>query len=407
MQEVSDGPISFFLPLEPLSYHMEIVRHLQEQECDLWKWFAADRSRQQASEAVRLELLKSTYRIESQVNTSLYTAVEEVSKTLGLDMPVTCYQSQGSGGMNASLAYLPGEAHIVFVGPVLSALTALELRSLLGHELAHFALLDRWPDYLIASQLLAAMTNDAAVQSSHVNSARFFKLYTEVYSDRGSYLASRDLGAVITTLVKAETGMTEVSADSYLRQSDEIFQKGHPCTEGVTHPEMFIRAKALSQWVREPETAAGQIRQIIEGPLALEELDLLAQQRLSSLTRRLIDAVLKPAWIRTESMLGHAKLFFDDYKPGTETDVDLAADLRCDDAKTRDYFCYILLDFASADRDLEEAPLAAALLLSDELGLGERFRQLAAKELNLRKKQIQTLETDAGRIVAQASEGEG
>ena len=85
----------------------------------------------------------------------------------------------------------------------------------------------------------------------------------------------------------------------------------------------------------------------------------------------------------------------------------MAADLRCDDAKTRDYFCYILLDFASADRDLEEAPLAAALLLSDELGLGERFRQLAAKELNLRKKQIQTLETDAGRIVAQAAEGEG
>ena len=58
----------------------------------------------------------------------------------------------------------------------------------------------------------------------------------------------------------------------------------------------------------------------------------------------------------------------------------------------------------AADRDLEEAPLAAALLLSEDLGLGERFRQLAAKELNLRKKVLAALEADAGKIVAKASE---
>ena len=74
-------------------------------------------------------------------------------------------------------------------------LSEAETRGVLGHEMTHFALLDHWPDYRIASQLLDAMANNVAAHPSHVASARIFKLYTEVYCDRGGYLATRNLGA--------------------------------------------------------------------------------------------------------------------------------------------------------------------------------------------------------------------
>ena len=94
-----------------------------------------------------------------------------------------------------------------------------------------------------------------------------------------------------------------------------------------------------------------------------------------ALTRRLIEAFLRPNWLRTDPMLAHARLFSDDFAVEPAADGALAADLRAGDAKMHDYYCYVLLDFAVADRDLEEAPLAAALILGDDLGLGDRFRQ--------------------------------
>lgn len=392
------------MPLEPLSYHVEIVHYLQDRESELWKWFAADRLRGQQNEAVRLDLLKTTYRIERENNAQLYDSAYAVGKALGLKVPLTFYQSQHAGGLNAALAYMPGEAHIIFAGQVLSALSDSELRCVLGHELTHFSLLDGWPDYLIATQLLAALTNDATAQPVHAASARLLKLYTEVYCDRGAFRAVGDLAAAITALVKIETGITDVSADSYLRQTAEVFAKGHPRAEGMTHPETFIRARALQLWAEQPKTAASQISQIIEGPPSLEELDLLGQEKVSGLTRRLIATYLRPSWLQTDPTLAHARLFFDDFTPRSTTDPVLPDDLHGADAKLRDYYCYVLLDFAVADRDLEDAPLAAALLLSDELGLGERFRQIAAKELNLRKKQLDALETDASKIIAKAQE---
>ncbi len=394
------------LPLEPLLYHTEMVRYLQTHEADLWKWFSTDRLRTEQNEAVRLDLLKSTYRIERDASPAIYEAADEVAAKLKVQAPVTFYQCQAGGALNASLAYMPGEVHVVLVGHVASTLTPVELRGVMGHELAHFTLLDGWREYMVASQILAAMTNDAAADSSHHASARLFRLYSEVYSDRGSYLATGDAGATITALVKLETGSTEVTAESYLRQADEIFAKGNPHAEGVTHPEIFIRAKAVKLWADQSQTAAMEIAALIEGPLALADLDLLGQLKLSALTRRLIERFLQPKWLQTEPILAHAKLFFDDFQPLPVQDKALADELKDAEDRLRDYYCYVLLDFAAADRDLEEAPLAAALLTSDELGMGERFRQLAGKELNIRKKQLAALEADASKIVTRAAEGD-
>ena len=60
----------------------------------------------------------------------------------------------------------------------------------------------------------------------------------------------------------------------------------------------------------------------------------------------------------------------------------------------QDYYGYILLDFVTADRDLEELPLAAALVLAEKLGLKDRFTEIAKRELRLRKKQLETIDQD-------------
>jgi Zn-dependent protease with chaperone function len=392
------------LPVAPLPYHVEVVRHLEGQEADLWKWFSADGLREEQAEAVRLELLKSTYRLEPDAHPALHAAAREVASRLGLDGPVALYQAQGATGPNASLAYLPGEPHVVLHGPVGDRLGPPELRAVLGHELAHFLLLDRWAEFRVATHLLAAMVADEAAEPAHAVTARRFALYTEVYCDRAAHLAcGGDLFAAVSALVKIGTGIGEVSAESYLRQADEIFGKEGPRTEGVTHPETFVRARAMRLWAESPGLGAEELREVIEGRMALAELDLLGQLAVSGLTRRLIGALLRSAWLQTEPLLAHARLFFDDFAPSGAPDPTLGAALAAGDEKLLDYGCYVLLDFAAADRDLEDAPLAAALLLADELAVGERFRKIAAKELGLKKKQLEALDAGAADLVARAA----
>ena len=144
---------------------------------------------------------------------------------------------------------------------------------------------------------------------------------------------------------------------------------------------------------------------MIEGTLALDRLDLLGQRKVADKTRRLLDHLLAPRWFQSEATLAHARLFFDDFEPGDGSDDDvkkLTADLRTDDEGLRDYFCYVLLDFAAVDRDMEDVPLAAALVMSRKLGIEERFAELAHKELAIPKKQVARAQKDAEATVAKA-----
>ena len=240
---------------------------------------------------------------------------------------------------------------------------------------------------------------------AHFASARLLRLYNEVFCDRASYFVTGDLNVVISMLVKVHTGVQEVNPESYLRQAEEIFARGPTATKELTHPEVFIRARSLQLWSEGQSDVNAQVREMIEGKPGIDELDLLTQQQVVIGTRRLIDALLCHKWFQTDLVLAHARLYFEDYvpPPAELRDGELANFVSTAPDSLRDYWCFALLDFATADRDLDEAPLAKALQLADQLDIKTRFMELTRQELRLRKNQIEKIEQQKEKIVADAS----
>lgn len=393
------------LELKPLPYHEVLRDYLRAEEADVWHWYASNKVRDEQAEAVRFELLKSTYRVEREAQPETYGKVEEVARRLGLDVPVTVYQAQNPQGFNASLAYVPGEVHVVLHGPVSAKLTDAEFRALLAHELSHFLLWRSWDgQYLVTEQILSALTRDPLADTPHFASARLFALYNEVFCDRGALLVAGDPMVVISMLLKVETHLDEVSPESYLRQAEEVFGHAGAKTAGLSHPEAFIRARAVKLWADHDPQADRKVQEMLEGRLELKALDLLAQRKVAGLTRRLLDVLLSRRWMQSELVLAHARLFFEDYVPPEDLleDPALAEDLRTDDGPMQDYYGYVLLDFVTADRNLEELPLAAALVLAEKLGLKERLTEIAKRELRLRKKQLETIDRDKEELLNKA-----
>jgi hypothetical protein len=393
--------------LEPMPYHIELRDYLKSQERDLWNWFASARAQADYTENLRMELLKSTYRLNTESHPDLFQIVEAVKSRLQLDIPVTIYQAQNAPQPDAALCFIPGEGHVVFSGPILSLLNAEEIKSVLGHELAHYFLW-QWEsgELHITDRLIQAAACDPRAAASHEQTARRFQLYTEIFADRGSLWVTSDVNPVIAMLVKIQTGLTQVSAPAYLKQAEEIFSRNNIITEGTSHPEVFIRTRALSLWQQQRHDAHPHITRMIEGADAIDNLDLIGQMRMVKSTRRLLQYFLRHKWFQTPAVLGHAKLFFDDFRPAA-VKAPLTPDaFTSDDSRTREYLCYVLLDFVTADTELDDMPLMAALELSGQLGFDAQFEKLAAKELKLKIRDVRKLKEQAAEMLAKAKVAE-
>lgn len=177
--------------LEPLPYQRAMVEYLRRQEAAIWDSFASQRARQEEADAVRFDLLQSTYRLDRQIEPRLYRIAEQAAARLALQLPITIYQAHDPQGTNACLAYLPDEAHLVLHGDLAARLDEVELGALFGHELSHWQLRQGWDgQYLVADQVLAALANDSQAQPAHFATARRFRLHTEICCDRGACQAA-------------------------------------------------------------------------------------------------------------------------------------------------------------------------------------------------------------------------
>jgi Zn-dependent protease with chaperone function len=390
--------------LLPLPYHEALADYLKTEEPETWGWFDSAEVKSEFAETLRVDLLRQTYRLDPAAHPELFAALGDAQTKLGVQSPVTVYQSQTNQQLNAALYHLPGEAHIVFEGAMLQLLTPAELRAVLGHELAHHVLWSGTGRVLLADRILQAMAADPRAQPSHFESFRLMRLYTEIYADRGSLRVTGDPAVVISALVKIATGLAQVDPASYVRQAEEIFARAKVKTEGISHPEAFIRARAVMLWAENAPNLEQEIARMIEGDRSLDKLDLLGQHRLTALTRRWLQLFLRPAWFRTDTVRGQVRLLFPDFDFAVEDHRDdaLLAELREASISVRDYFCYLLLDFSAVDAELETEPLKAAFVLATALGWDERLEALVVKELKVKKREAQKLRAEARTAAAEA-----
>lgn len=373
--------------LEPLGYHRAIVDHLRTCEPEIWAWGSSQGTRQEQIEEMRAYLLRETYRLDVAAHADVHADCAAVLEKLEIDAPVTLYQA-ADGTMNAALCFVPGEIHLLFHGPILEKLSREERIALLGHELAHYRL---WSidggAYHAATTILDHALAYPGAAPSHIETARLFRLHTELYADRGGAVAANAPGPAIATLVKTMTGLTAVDADAYLRQAAEV-EQGTGASQGETHPEIFLRAQALDRWWRGDAELDGWIERKIRGPLSIAALDLPRQHEATAITRGFLTRLAGDPSADPEATGNLMRRYFPDWRPGEPAigDAELAEDRL--DGSFREYLVSLSLDVAMADPEGRDAMLTAGARLAGSYGASEAFKAALKRDLKFTKAAI-------------------
>ena len=377
--------------LQPLAYHLAVVDYLKRNEPEVWEWASSYKAREEHAAEVRAHLLRETYRLSVEGHPEVHASLQLAMQRLRIDVPATIYQS-GASGMNASLLYLPGEVHVVLQGPVLERLSAEDLQALFGHELAHYVLWSRDGGiFHAADRILNDALADSGASASHYETARRYGLYTELFADRGAAIAVASPAPAVTTLVKVETGILTADAASYLDQAVEVDCQKSGATQAHSHPEVFIRARALDLWWRGDDSLEVWLRRKVEGPLALGQLDLPGQMRLQVLTRGFLALFLADEALRSDVVVNQVRTLFADWSP-QESPADLA-ELGQDhvDDSVRSYLNALMLDLALADADTGDATLLAAARMATRLGSYEALVVNLKRDARLGKRELDRL----------------
>ncbi len=368
-------------------FHEKLKSHFRDRK-KTWEWFSNQNIEEEAHQKTRTEILKNTLRLEKTDHEELYELTSEICKELQIDAEVTLYQKNNSIHLNTSIFIIKNEAHIVFSGNVLSLLNAEEKKALLGHELGHY-LFSSMDDasFKTTSDILSTLAADQRSDDVYIETNRKFDLYLELFCDMCALKVTSDHKAVASTLLKLETGLANVNPESYLKQALQIIEEDNNASEGITHPESYIRCIALDKTGNfNPDDDL--ITQLVEGKLNMNTLDIFQQNGLNDMTLELILLITKPEWMRTERMLNLAAEYYSDFsaKNNSNSIEELDEFIKNSDENVKEYFSYILLDFSCVDPELHLASAGQVLELSELIGLKSTLEKTMKKELKLTQK---------------------
>jgi hypothetical protein len=380
--------------LEPLGYHQQVARRLQQCEPASWAAFVGmvtapgSGTDDEAAELHRV-LARTAYRLEEAAHPQVHTAARRAAAALDIDVPIAVHQLEGSTGANATLHHLPGEVVITLSGNLLELLSDDELCAVFGHELAHRLL---WTagdgGFLVADRLLDALAVDARTPAAFLETARRWALATELYADRGALRACGDLSIAVGALAKVATGLSVVDAAGYLAQATAAAPEAGILTG--SHPETVLRAWALERWAFEESDRAAHL--LLRPDLDLDRLDLPDQHELEARTRRLVGAAVADPALCGDDTVALARAYFPDLEPGpdlgpsasaavvppTQHGSEAGTDVLA--ASTRRYLAYVLLDLATVDPDAGEPGLLAALRLAGAHGVAAELGEAIDRE---------------------------
>lgn len=380
--------------LSLLDYHKTSTSYFKKQD-SVWRFFSNHTYKEEQLKEFKTDLLKNSYKFDEALDEfGLFKKVAIAKEKLGLNLPVFLYQAQNVEELNATIVYLNSEAHIVFSGKIIQLLNEEELLAIISHELSHVELYTQLNGEVeVADRIITALANHHASTPAHYETARLFKLYTEIFCDRGAYNVTGSYKPIISSLVKISTGLQTVNADSYINQAEEIFATNSSTkTSGISHPENFIRARAVWLWHSKGAEADFSITKMIEGNASIEELDLFKQQNITKLTEQLIQIVLNPQWMKTPQSISLGKQYFGNIQLDELTPLALlSSKIECLQSNLQDYLAYILYDFSTVDKTLEDVPLGYCFFIADELKLNDCFCNVVKKERKLTDKKVAAL----------------
>jgi hypothetical protein len=389
--------------------YIEEVTNFFKNRKETWDFFSSQANKENQLSEFKKELIQNTYQYTREKDTNIYACVDEAKEKLGLStLTVHVYQAQETGLLNMSVVYLGEECSIIVQGDVFSLLSEPELTAIFAHELSHVWLFRmNNGDFETTHRILNAIVRNNQGEASYIETARLFQLYVEVFCDRGSLLVVEDISCVVSALLKITTGVKQMDASQYLEQIETAFsQSKETRSERYSHPENYLRAKAIELWQKENTAANSTIEQLIQGKPHLDSLDIFYQKVIAQKTNHLIQLLLKPNWMRTTLTLSHSKSF--DINTHEDVLITKAFTDFIDGANPsiKNYFAFILLDFVTVDMEIKTPALGWALQLSEDLGMASIFEAIIAKENKYTLKKMKSLKAEALTAFNNLKEGE-
>lgn len=266
-----------------------------------------ENSRQQDL-GLREHLLKDGIRLTNSLSPRIYLMFRDVCRHLELEAEaeIFCLPSSEINAFAALDVRSQGTYYLVGVtARALEDLEDAELRSILGHELAHFLFGNNRLNALISTD----QNNPAATVLPPLGESLFlrWRKKAEISSDRAGLLASRDFESSARALIKATFGLSPKNLNldiaALLKQVDEI--KGRPeLIEGVfaSHPLLPIRLKALELFSGSAKAARNGFP-VAERPLTDDQLENEVDA-LIQLTRRYPDKPLHQEIMHVVALAG-------------------------------------------------------------------------------------------------------
>ncbi|GAB5442885.1 MAG: hypothetical protein Fues2KO_32340 [Fuerstiella sp.] len=399
------------------AYYCDVRNFLQQHFADIWDWFLQDERTAAALKRTQQELNKHTVAVPADVAERLQPLTDRAADLLQLTVPVHLRQSVEQQFRSVHVVCLPREAHIIFGDALWSQLTDDQLLAVLLHEMAHFELSTAARQHFaLVEEVVDALANDGNGHRAWLRTGRNLRLHAEFYCDRRAVELMDSDRPILGALLRLHSGVDQIDEDAFAKQVAELSDLQAGTTFGETHPELHLRARAM-QWPLTDESQM-QLRRLVDGHWELDQLDVLQQRQLQSLTSFLLDRFFRFEWTHSPALLGYAKRIDPDYSPpvaakyvpqedfvdSTSANCDVA-DSSADDRSrmlsyksVQDYLTYVLLDLATIDPELEEAPLALANLVAEELRL-TNFREVAESEIKVGRRLLRQIFEESARLV--------